>query len=55
MSNVGQKEYAIPNRIVQILGYRYLGDWQGRANNKNIEIDMVLSNWLEMMLKLTYE
>lgn len=50
MSNVGQRERATQNRIVQFfqtdLGYRYLGDWQDRANNKNIEVD-ILVNWLK--------
>lgn len=50
MSNVGQRERATQNRIVHFfqtdLGYRYLGDWQDRANNKNIEVD-ILVNWLK--------
>lgn len=50
MSNVGQRERATQNRIVQFfqtdLGYRYLGDWQDRANNKNIEIE-ILVDWLK--------
>ena len=50
MSNVGQRERATQNRIVQFfqtdLGYRYLGDLQDRANNKNIEVD-ILVFWLK--------
>ena len=50
MSNVGQRERITQNRIVQFfqtdLGYRYLGDWQDRANNKNIEVD-ILVDWLK--------
>lgn len=50
MSNVGQRERATQARIVQFfqadLGYRYLGDWQDRANNKNIEVD-ILVDWLK--------
>ena len=50
MSNVGQRERATQNRIVQSfqtdLGYRYLGDLQDRANNKNIEVD-ILVFWLK--------
>lgn len=50
MSNVGQRERATQNRIIQFfqtdLGYRYLGDWQDRANNKNIEVD-ILVDWLK--------
>ena len=50
MSNVGQRERATQNRIVQFfqaeLGYRYLGDWQDREGNKNIEVS-ILSAWLK--------
>ncbi|WP_349432049.1 HsdR family type I site-specific deoxyribonuclease [Methylomarinum sp. Ch1-1] len=50
MSNVGQRERITQNRIVQFfqtdLGYRYLGDWQDRANNKNIELDLLV-DWLK--------
>ncbi|HEM8141385.1 TPA: type I restriction endonuclease subunit R [Providencia rettgeri] len=49
MSNVGQHERITQNRIVQFfqtdLGYRYLGNWQDRENNKNIEIE-ILVDWL---------
>lgn len=49
MSNVGQRERITQNRIVQFfqtdLGYRYLGDWQDRVNNKNIEVE-ILVDWL---------
>lgn len=51
MSNVGQRERTTQNRIVQFfqteLGYRYLGDWQDREGNKNIEVS-VLTTWLQM-------
>ncbi len=50
MSRVGQKERVTQNRIVQFfqkeLDYRYLGDWQDRPNNKNIEVD-ILTAWLQ--------
>ncbi len=50
MSNVGQRESATQNRIVQFfqsqLGYRYLGNWQYGRDNKNIEASM-LSDWLQ--------
>ena len=50
MSNVGQRERATQSRIVQFfqtdLGYRYLGDWQARAGNKNIDVDL-LTAWLK--------
>ncbi|MEY4505087.1 MAG: hypothetical protein RL154_1384 [Pseudomonadota bacterium] len=54
MSDVGQKERATQNRIVKLfnknskgfnLGYTYLGDFQDRADNKNIEKD-ILKKWL---------
>lgn len=49
MSNVGQKERVTQNRVVnffkQKLGYDYLGDWQDREGNKNIESDY-LRKWL---------
>lgn len=41
MSKVGQKERATQNRIIQLfkqqLGYEYLGNWEDRDNNSNIE------------------
>lgn len=50
MSNVGQRERITQNRIVQFfqtdLGYRYLGNWQDRTNNKNIEVE-ILVDWLK--------
>ncbi len=49
MSTVGQLERITQNRIVQLfqseLGYRYLGNWHDRANNRNIDVD-ILSAWL---------
>ena len=50
MANVGQRERVTQNRIVRFfndeLGYRYLGDWQDRDNNKNIETS-ILVPWLQ--------
>ncbi|MCQ8105305.1 HsdR family type I site-specific deoxyribonuclease [Methylomonas sp. SURF-2] len=50
MSKVGQKERATQHRIVDFfqneLGYRYLGDWQDREGNKNIETGL-LTAWLQ--------
>lgn len=50
MSAVGQKERVTQNRVVQFfqgeLGYRYLGNWEYRENNKNIEVEL-LTQWLE--------
>lgn len=49
MSTVGQKERATQNRIVSLfrkdLGYRYLGDWQDRDGNRNVEVE-ILAGWL---------
>lgn len=49
MSNVGQRERATQQRVVEFfqteLGYRYLGNWQDRDGNKNIDVDL-LTRWL---------
>ncbi len=49
MSAIGQKERATQNRVVKLfqdhLGYEYLGDWQEREDNSNIEKGL-LSAWL---------
>ncbi|WP_416885528.1 type I restriction endonuclease subunit R [Marinospirillum sp.] len=49
MSNVGQRERATQQRVVDFfqteLGYRYLGNWQDRDGNKNIDVDL-LTRWL---------
>jgi type I restriction enzyme, R subunit len=49
VSTVGQRERATQNRVVQLfqthLGYRYLGNWEARPNNRNIEADL-LRSWL---------
>ncbi len=41
MGNVGQLERATQNRVINLfqqrLGYTYLGDWQDREGNRNIE------------------
>jgi type I restriction enzyme, R subunit len=50
MSNVGQRERATQNRIIQLfqkqLGYRYLGNWQDRPNNRSVE-EGLLTAWLQ--------
>lgn len=50
MSNVGQRERATQNRLVEFfqqeLGYRYLGNWEYRENNRNIEQE-ILTGWLQ--------
>lgn len=50
MSNVGQKERKTQNRVVKFfkeqLNYQYLGDWEYRENNRNIETS-ILTKWLK--------
>lgn len=50
MSNVGQKERKTQNRLVAFfknqLNYDYLGDWEYREGNSNIETAL-LTTWLE--------
>ena len=49
VSNVGQRERTTQNRVVRIfkdeLGYDYLGNWEYRGNNRNVEPDL-LTAWL---------
>jgi type I restriction enzyme, R subunit len=50
VSTVGQIEWICQNRVVKLfqeqLGYRYLGNWEKRDNNRNIETE-ILSQWLK--------
>ena len=50
MNTVGQREIRTQQRVVEFfrgaLGYTYLGDWQDRPNNRNIEPDL-LTGWLK--------
>ena len=50
MSNVGKPERVTQNRVIGLfrdeLGYDYLGDWQHRDGNSNIE-EALLSRYLE--------
>jgi type I restriction enzyme R subunit len=50
MTKIGQSERQTQNRVIKLfqeeLGYRYLGDWQYRAGNSNIE-EEVLTAYLE--------
>ncbi len=49
MSNVGQRERQAQLRVVQFfqneLGYRYLGNWEDRTNNRNIDVETLIA-WL---------
>ncbi|QKG79883.1 type I restriction endonuclease subunit R [Tenuifilum thalassicum] len=49
MSNIGKKERETQNRVVALfqneLGYRYLGNWEEREDNSQLEED-ILRNWL---------
>ena len=49
MSTVGQIERATQRRVVELLtgrlGYRYLGNWQDRPGNANVE-EAMLADWL---------
>lgn len=46
---IGKPERATQNRVIALfrdeLGYRYLGDWSDRAENRNVE-EHLLSAWL---------
>ena len=48
-NSVGKKEQKTQNRVIQIfhteLGYRYLGNWEYREDNSNVEQD-ILKTWL---------
>ncbi len=50
MSNVGQRERETQDRVVRLfqhhLGYTYLGNWETRDNNRNIETGL-LTQWLQ--------
>ncbi len=50
MSKVGQREILTQKRVIAFfrdaLGYAYLGNWQDRVNNRNIETELVI-DWLK--------
>ena len=50
MSKVGQREIRTQKRVIAFfkdaLGYTYLGNWQDRDNNRNVE-EALLTNWLK--------
>ena len=45
MNTVGQREILTQQRVLAFFrdsrGYTYLGDWQDRPNNRNIESDLL--------------
>jgi type I restriction enzyme, R subunit len=50
MSNVGKKERVTQNRLLKLfregLGYQYLGNWEERAGNSNVEEELLIK-WLK--------
>lgn len=48
MSNVGQSERKAQDRVIELfrdsLGYEYLGNWEYRADNSNVEVDLLTQN-----------
>jgi type I restriction enzyme, R subunit len=50
MSNVGKKERVTQNRLLKLfregLGYGYLGNWEERAGNSNVEEELLIE-WLK--------
>jgi len=49
INSVGKKERETQNRVIEIfqteLGYKYLGNWEDREDNSNVEQD-ILKKWL---------
>jgi type I restriction enzyme R subunit len=45
MSEIGQIERITQNRVIKLfrdeLGYQYLGNWEERENNSNIEEELL--------------
>src|SRR5258706_2345807 len=50
MNNIGKLERKTQNRVIALfqkeLGYRYLGNWEEREDNSNIELE-ILGTWLK--------
>ncbi len=48
MSDVGQVERVTQNRVVELfrdyLGYEYLGNWEYREGNSNVEVNLLAAN-----------
>jgi type I restriction enzyme R subunit len=57
MSNIGQRERLTQNRVVALfrdtLKYKYLGDWQDRPDNRNVEESLLRAFWEEQGVKKT--
>lgn len=53
MTNIGQIERITQNRVIELfksqLNYRYLGNWEERQNNSNVEVEL-----LSQFLSKTY-
>ena len=56
MSDIGKTERETQNRLINLfqneLGYSYLGNWEKREGNRNVEED-ILKNWLVNKKKLS--
>ncbi len=50
MNNIGQREHVTQERVIRLftehLGYRYLGNWHKREDNRNIEPGL-MTTWLK--------
>ncbi len=48
MSDVGQPERKTQDRVVKLLherlGYDYLGNWEDREGNSNVEVELLTQN-----------
>ena len=55
MGNVGDIERITQNRVVKLfkakLGYTYLGNWEDRSGNSNIEEELLTSYLLERVVQ----
>ena len=45
MTDVGQPEHKVQERVIKLLadrlGYRYLGNWEYRSGNANVEVELL--------------